>query len=232
MAHLHEVKDSDKHFIIDPVTMAISNAQNEKNKLQQGDHNSEIFTFQIPKVVEGHDMTLCDVVRVHYINASANKADVSKDIHEVEDMAVAEDNGSMLVFSWLIHGNATKYNGSLNFRILFACSDGNGGYDYKKWTDIYKGISIGEGFDNGEAVEEAFSDILEQWRIELEEASGGIVPDTVATKEEVRQISEEKADKEYVVSIFEEIKRLLQNGEIDSTVALLDKAILDLSTLA
>lgn len=55
---------------------------------------------------------------------------------------------------------------------------------------------------------------------------------TPADAQKVSQLSEEKADKEYVVSIFEEIKRLLQNGEIDSTVALLDKAILDLSTLA
>lgn len=168
MAHLHEVKDSDTHFIINPVTMAISNAQNEKNKLQQGDHNSEIFTFQIPKEVEGHDMSLCDVVRVHYINTSTSKADISKDIHKVVDIAVAEDDAETLVFTWLIHGNATKYNGSLAFRILFACTDENDNYTYKKWTEIYKGISIGEGFENEETVLEAQADILKQEFDELE----------------------------------------------------------------
>lgn len=45
-------------------------------------------------------------------------------------------------------------------------------------------------------------------------------------------LSEDKADKSYVVSVFEQLKQLIQNGEIDSAVALLDSAILDLSTLA
>ena len=53
-----------------------------------------------------------------------------------------------------------------------------------------------------------------------------------ATKEEINELSEEKADKDYVVSVFEQLKQLIQNGEIDSAVALLDSAILDLSTLA
>ena len=188
MAHLHEVKDSDTHFIINPVTMAISNAQNEKNKLQQGDHNSEIFTFQIPKEVEGHDMSLCDVVRVHYINTSTSKADISKDIHKVVDMEVAEDDAETLVFTWLIHGNATKYNGSLAFRILFACTDENDNYTYKKWTEIYKGISIGEGFENEETVLEAQADILKQEFDELEKQMEEL---TKELENDFSQLSEE-----------------------------------------
>lgn len=53
-----------------------------------------------------------------------------------------------------------------------------------------------------------------------------------AVREQIGQLSSEKADKKYVVSVFEELKSLLQNGETDSAVALLDSAILDLSTLA
>ena len=55
MAHLHEVRDTDKHFVIDPTTRAITN-NSGKNVLMQGDHNSEIYTFEIPKMVEGHEL--------------------------------------------------------------------------------------------------------------------------------------------------------------------------------
>ena len=66
--HLHEMRDTDKHFIIDPVTRSITNANAAKNKLIQFDHNSEIFTFEIPQYVDGHDMNKCDKVEIHYIN--------------------------------------------------------------------------------------------------------------------------------------------------------------------
>ena len=46
------------------------------------------------------------------------------------------------------------------------------------------------------------------------------------------ELLEEKADKSYVVEIFEQLKELIQTGEITQAVALLDSAILDLSTLA
>lgn len=46
------------------------------------------------------------------------------------------------------------------------------------------------------------------------------------------QLQQEKADKSYVVSVFEQLKQLIQNGDIESAVAVLDEAILDLSTLA
>lgn len=54
----------------------------------------------------------------------------------------------------------------------------------------------------------------------------------VGVEKEVDELSEQKADKAYVVAIFEELKTLIQNGQTDSAIAVLDKAILDLSVLA
>ena len=65
----------------------------------------------------------------------------------------------------------------------------------------------------------------------LSETSTNPVQNKVVTKE-IRQLSEEKADKSYVVSVFEQLKQLIQNGDIESAIAVLDEAILDLSTLA
>jgi hypothetical protein len=167
MAHLHEVKDADTHYIIDPLTMIISNANGVKNKLQQGNHNSEIYTFELPKVIEGHEMSLCDKVEIHFINNSTNKADKSGGVYVVKDMHVDETESDKLLFTFVMDGAATKYNGSLWLRILFACTS-DGVYTYKKWTEIFKDIIVGEGFENTTGIIEENTDLLVAWKAELE----------------------------------------------------------------
>lgn len=167
MTHLHDVRDTDTHYVIDPITMEITNPNEVKNKLMLGDHDSEIYTFEIPKVIEGHDMSQCNKVEVHYINIGSNKTNRSEDVYPVGDMAISTDDPETLVFSWKVSGNATMYAGTLNFRIKFACVDDSGNYTYKKWTDVYKGITVSDGFDNGEAVVADYSDILAQWEARI-----------------------------------------------------------------
>jgi hypothetical protein len=74
----------------------------------------------------------------------------------------------MLVFSWRISGNATKYAGILSFRIQFLCLEYDNRISYAWHTDIFKDIIISDGFDNAEAVVEQYSDVLEAWKQELE----------------------------------------------------------------
>lgn len=64
MSHTHSVKDSDAVFTIDPISREIT-TETDNISLMQYDHNSEIFTFQIPKIVEGHDMSLCNGILCH-----------------------------------------------------------------------------------------------------------------------------------------------------------------------
>ncbi len=159
MVHLHEVRDSDKHFVIDPVTMVITN-NSEKTTIRQGDHNSEIYTFEIPKIVEGHDMSQCNRVEIHYNNDAANKAESSEDYYLVTDMHIDHAETDTLCFSWLIHGNATKFDGMLSFRIRFGCVDDEGKYTYKKHTETYDGITVSPGKDNTAADIEEYSDVV------------------------------------------------------------------------
>jgi hypothetical protein len=167
LAHLHEVRDTDKHFVIDPVTRAITN-NSAKNVLMQGDHNSEIYTFELPKLVEGHDMGSCNRVEIHYNNISSDKADSSKDFYTVRDMHVDEVETNTLIFSWKIHGNATKFAGALSFRIRFGCVDENGVWLYKWHTEIFKGITISDGFENTVAIVEEYADAISAWEVELD----------------------------------------------------------------
>lgn len=175
MAHTHPVVDSDSRFIINSTTRIISTTS-DKLELIQGDHQSERITFEIPKIVEGHDMSLCDRIEIHYINIDKRTSATSRDVYIADDVAI---DGDKLTFSWLISGNATKYYGRLNFIILFECLDPDGNYTYKWNTEICKLLTIGEGISNTSAVIEDHSDILEKFRNEILEEAGekSIQPD-------------------------------------------------------
>lgn len=166
MAHEHTVTDHDKHFIIDPVTRKIMPETPEKNKLVQFDHNSERFTFEIPRYVEGHDMSQCDTVQIHYLNISSDKVTRNPGIDESHDIGLLDGSEEKVMFSWLISRNATQLNGSLNFAIRLACVDGEK-VDYDWHTEIHAGVTVSNGIDNGPVIVEEYADILEEWRQKL-----------------------------------------------------------------
>lgn len=163
MAHVHPISDDDRQFVIDPNSRSIS-YDGEVITLVQGDHNSEVFSFEIPRIVEGHDMSLCDEIKIHYINTDRKKKNNSKDVYLVKDITV---NNDTLVFDWIISGNATKYYGSLSFLIQFCCREDDGSYSYIWHTDTFTGVTIASSYNNSETVAEDFSDILEEWRSQV-----------------------------------------------------------------
>ena len=166
MAHIHEVIDSDKCFTIDPITRAIVNdAGNKKTQLIQNDHNSERFAFQLPRYIEGHDMSLSNKVEVHYINLDQSSNERSVGVYEVTDLALSEDNESVLL-SWLISNNATKYVGVLSFAICFKCMSDNV-IDYSWNTAINSSIQIAKGLYNSEIITKDYIDVLEAWKEEF-----------------------------------------------------------------
>lgn len=177
MSHLHSVYDNDTHFKIDPVTRQIKN-ESGKVILMQNDHNSERFTFEIPRYIDGHDMSACNKVEVHFINLKADKTEKNADVYPVEDLQISPDSEDVVICSWLISQNATKYAGTLNFVLRYACLTGDV-IDYQWYTDIHKGISVSESISNTKTVAIEYSDVLEAWREELM-ASGGSAFDPTA----------------------------------------------------
>ena len=168
MAHLHPVYDTDPHFSIDSTTRAITYESKDKLVLVQGDHNSQRYTFEVPRYVDGHDMMLCDSVRIHYINISSGSSRSRENgVYEVTDMQVApDDEQGTVVLSWLVSCNATKYMGTLNFVIRFACTS-ESEIEYAWSTTIFNAVSVIASIDNGELVVEQYADILEQWYNDL-----------------------------------------------------------------
>lgn len=172
MAHSHPVYDSDPHFKIDPISRAITNDESKKIILMQNDHNSERFSFEIPKLVEGHDVTLCNQVEIHFTNSDSTKQGTNAGVYEVKDMIVDPEDENRVIFTWLVSENVTQYAGSLSFIVMFSCVE-NGVSVYRWNTAINNSISIARSMNNGEIITELFPDILAQWKNELFAAATG-----------------------------------------------------------
>lgn len=187
MQHEHSMYDADPHYVIDPITKEIT-TESPKVKLMQYDHNSECFTFQMPRYVDGHDMSLCNSIEVHYNNAAADKTATNKDVYPVDDMRVSLDDESSILFSWLISQNATQLAGTLAFAVCFSCIADDGAVDYSWHTDIYSDITISQGIHNDDAVVERYSDVLEAWKNELSLAVSDAVDAKFASLTNVAEV--------------------------------------------
>lgn len=167
MEHKHGVYDSDTRFSINAVTRQIKSDPKQKTVLMQNDHNSERFTFELPRYIEQHDMSLCNQVEVHYLNSSAkDKGEFRKGLYTVEDLQISPDDPEKVVCSWLISQNATQLVGKLSFRLRFKCVE-DGLITYAWHTAIFADVSISDGINADESFEMDYVDIIEQWKFAL-----------------------------------------------------------------
>lgn len=160
------IKDSDTAFEISTVSREITKTSSDKT-IVQGDHNSERFSFVMPRYVEGHDMMHCDKVEIHFLNVDyQNKENQSKDIYRVKDVAIDEENEERIIFTWLLEGTATKYAGTLSFIIRFTCLDEDR-IVYAWHTNISQEVTISKGMCFSEDIVAEHKDVIEQWKKEV-----------------------------------------------------------------
>lgn len=163
MSHNHPVYDDDRRFVIDPTKRLVIATENNVPALFQYDHNSEYITFVCDRFVEGHDLSLSDKAEIHYNNAASGGRNISKGVYLIEDLKIDDTDKSKIVFTWVVSSNATKYAGPLNFIVAFTCTD-EGDILYRWNTGINTFLSISPSINNGEAVEQAYADVLEAWQ--------------------------------------------------------------------
>ena len=180
MSHIHDVSDSDNKFAIDGISRAIKNNSTSKTIVMQFDHNSEVFTFELPRYIEGHDMTKCNRVEVHYLNIDAVTKEEKEGIYLVNDLTINADDETKLTCSWIISQSATQLVGNLNFLLRFICLTDDV-IDYVWNTAIFSGIYVSKGIYNSDIVAEQYIDTIKAWenRLELVEnsiGSSGISP--------------------------------------------------------
>lgn len=167
MEHGHNIPDSDPRFRIDADSRSIQNVGETSTILFQYDHNSERLTFELPRMIDGHDMSLCDIVQVHYVNTDSATHKELRDVYEVNDLQVSPDDEDVVICSWLVSSNATRYVGTLAFALSFKCSDDSGEIIYSWNTAVNNNVVVSSTLNNGGAVVAQYSDVLEAWRLEL-----------------------------------------------------------------
>lgn len=167
MSHLHGVSDADNSFIVDTITREIINNSANKTLVMQYDHNSEVFSFELPRYIEGHDMLNCNRVEVHYLNGT------NEGIYLITDLALYPDDETKLKCSWIVSQHATNNVGTLSFLLRFMCISDDV-VDYAWSTSIYSGIKISKGIYNSEIVAEQYIDTLKAWENRLEAVENSI----------------------------------------------------------
>lgn len=213
------VIDSDAHFVVDPISRNILVNGNPKLILLQYDHDSERYSFDVPRIVDGHDLLDCDRIQVHYTNISASGRNTkSEGVYLVLDAAANPDDDSLLTFTWLVSEQATQYNGVLNFAISFECTNGEGEepeVEYRWSTAICTAISIAVGLQNNNEIVQKYFDELLYWE-------NYIVEFLDSTTTEFREtVIPELVDEAYVEREFattEEIAAIFDLPPIDEYV--------------
>ena len=151
MFNSDNIQDTENHFKIDSFTRKILNDFPGNNILVQYDHNSERFTFDMPRYVDGHDMSKVTEVRIHYCNTSTTNQLKSKGIYVPTDLEVVEGDENIITFSWLISSANTRYVGALHFSIQFVCLSESSAIEYSWNTGVYKDVVIIETINNADS---------------------------------------------------------------------------------
>lgn len=165
MEHKHGVYDSDTRFSINAVTRQIKSDPKQKTTVIQYDHNSERFTFELPRYIEQHDMSICNKVEVHYLNIDAKTKEEKKGVYVSEDLQISPEDSEKVICSWVISNNATQLVGTLSFIVRFCCVE-EGVVTYA-WNTAVTNVNVSTGINAGESVVAEYADILAQWKAEL-----------------------------------------------------------------
>lgn len=200
--HTHPVPDTDTYFVIDPITRRIESTNRKKNVIMQYDHNSERFTFELPRYIDGHDMLECTSVTVNVDNIEVVESDsadviepyINSDAPDMTDLRLHPNDPEKVISSWLISRNSTQLAGILSFHIEYKCVDPNGNVVYEWSTDVYNEIVVKARKKNGEAAVAEHTDLLEQWRTRIFGAGDSVMANIAAEGE--AQVAAVKAESE------------------------------------
>lgn len=160
--------DDDNRFVIDGETRQLTNVSGTKPSLMQFDHNSELLTFAMSRYIEGHDMSTCDRVEIHFTNTgggtSVSKRAVTSDIVEIKDLAIDPEDENSMIFSWLIGQHATQHAGTIVFQVKFVCyKDENTNTPAFIWhTNKYSFIDVLPGLNITDSIIDEHPNVIDE----------------------------------------------------------------------
>lgn len=175
MPHDHILVDDDSRFVIDASTRQVTNVSGKRPKLMQFDHNCEKFVFEMPRYIEGHDMSEVDLLEVEYTNSTTGTSKTTRRINEgvdkLTDSISVSDDGNLITFDWVITDASTQLAGTLIFQFKFTCpkdlENGNPGF---KWqTDKYSFVDVFASLNVRENLATLYPDLVQQLEAKTED---------------------------------------------------------------
>lgn len=148
MSHKHPLNTFTPDFKINAVTREVIQVQPDVLiTLMQYDHNSESLRFECPRFIDGHDMSLCNKVEVHFVNSDVAASVSRGGYYTVTDIAVNSSDPSLVNFSWVVSRNSTENVGTLVFSVRFICTTDDV-IDYVWHTLPFTYVSVDQGLVN------------------------------------------------------------------------------------
>ena len=172
------MQDITKRLVINPFTRIITPKYRNTKAVYvaKGDHNSVIIAFEVPRYVDGYDMSDKDVIHIHYANMGENN-ETSKGVSDAVNVAVEKDDVTgedIVVFGWLIPNTATRYAGVVSIGITFESYeniDGKVQEVYSWSTAPYGKTIVRDSMDfDAEAVEREYNYLVTTCNAIVEEA--------------------------------------------------------------
>ena len=148
MSKNHNIDDNNAPLLVDPAARKVTIPLTQRVFGAVGDHCSEQITFQIPNIIDGHDMPGCTRKYVSWRNVEGELG------HDELRLKKAKSDSSL--YSWTIRDVLTVAKGIVSFSLHFECYDDAGALLYR-WSTTT--CSDGEILDSVNAVMGAFKAI-------------------------------------------------------------------------
>lgn len=121
----HTIKDMGAPFVVDPYERKVTVPHTQRVIGVVGDDRSEQVTFQVPNVIDGHNMPACDRKYVAWRNVEGTPgSDELKLVTEAEDHAI---------YAWTVRDALTVAKGLVEFSLHFECDDSATGARIYSW---------------------------------------------------------------------------------------------------
>lgn len=165
--------DDGQYFIINPDNRKITVPFKYSSVV--GDSNSQIITFAIKRFIDGYDMLNCNDVTIHYaIISEEDDSILYKDIYQCDDLRISEKDENVVLVSWIIKRNATKYDGILSFTIKYATTyvdeESRVRESFSLQSRINEKLRVFNRINNSDDIADEYGDLLQQWKEDLEKS--------------------------------------------------------------
>ena len=170
MSEVITTEQANTRLTINPITRIVAPKyrNTEAVYVAKGDHNSVCLAFEIPRYVDGYDMSAEEnIIHIHFANMDGeDKTKVSKGFSEAKSITVEKDDTSqeeVVSFLWVLTKEATRYAGLVSFGITFErydTVDGEAQEVYSWSTKPYGKTIVWDSMDNSSATVEREYDYL------------------------------------------------------------------------